>query len=388
MKSIITLPEDDYLLDNNWYQSIPIMDQIRCGLIGPSLEDISLIEMALESIDPDMSFLNVNRILQTKIKRLFLDDLDVVIIHNIKGISETGVKDLELFLKKGGGVIWFQGDSSTINFHPDIFSKLDFPKQKKLVNSKGGVFNTEIIYDKSYLLRDLQKRTIEKELPEIFNYIDITTSPNHTVHWQLNNEDPLLIEFSRGTGNIFYFSTLLDFGWNDLPIRGMIVPLLYRLIILTGTDEINTTPVLINEPKLIDIKENILMNTWEVISPSGKIELIVPNYDKENIKIAHTDELGIYEVFTNGEHFTSFPTRLHYKEYFRPSIGQNNLDHIFSEDILKWINIDEEFNETFAQTRHGKALWKIFLIAALIFLLIETIISSPNARKMRMKAID
>ena len=112
------------------------------------MQDISLIEMALESLDPDSSFLNVNRILQPKIKRLFLDDLDVVIIHNISGISEAGVKDLESFLKEGGGVIWFQGDSSATNFHSDIFSKLDFPEQKRLVNSKGGVFNTEIIFQK------------------------------------------------------------------------------------------------------------------------------------------------------------------------------------------------------------------------------------------------
>ena len=388
LNSIISLPEDDYLLDNNWYQTIPIMNQIRCGIIGPSLEDISLVEMALKSIDPDSSFLNINRILQPKIKRLFLDDLDVVIIHNISGISEAGVKDLESFLKKGGGVIWFQGDSSATSFHSDIFSKLDFPEQRRLVNSKGGVFNTEIIYDQSYLLKDLQKRTIEKELPEIINYIEVSTSASHIVHWQLNNEDPLLIEFSKGTGNIFYFSTLLNFRWNDLPIRGMIVPLLYRLIILTGTDEINTAPVLINEPKLIDVKENILMNTWEVISPSGKTELIVPNYDRENIKIMHTDELGIYEVFSNGEHFTSFPTRLHYREYIRKIIEPNDIDHIFSEGTARWIDIDPQFNSNFSQIRHGKSLWKIFLIAALFFLLIETIVSAPKIKRMKTKAID
>ncbi|GIS03728.1 MAG: hypothetical protein CM15mP106_1750 [Candidatus Neomarinimicrobiota bacterium] len=64
---------------------------------------------------------------------------------------------------------------------------------------------------------------------------------------------------------------MLDFGWTDLPIRGMIVPLLYRLLILTGTDEVNTAPVLINEPKIIEIKESHLINSWEVVSPTGKL---------------------------------------------------------------------------------------------------------------------
>ena len=71
LESVITLPEDDYLLDNNWYQTIAIMDKINCGIIGPNLEDISLIEMVLKSIDNDGSFLNITRIFQPKIKRLF-----------------------------------------------------------------------------------------------------------------------------------------------------------------------------------------------------------------------------------------------------------------------------------------------------------------------------
>ena len=84
------------------------MDKINCGVIGPNVEDISLIDMVLQSIDPDGSFLNISRIFQPKIKRLFLDDLDVVLIHNVEGIYEQGVQDLENFLKRGGGVIWFK----------------------------------------------------------------------------------------------------------------------------------------------------------------------------------------------------------------------------------------------------------------------------------------
>ena len=388
LESVISLPEDDYLLDNNWYQTIAIMDNINCGIIGPNVEDISLIEMVLESIDPDRSFLNIVRIFQPKIKRLFLDDLDMVLIHNVEGISDKAVQDLESFLERGGGVIWFQGDSSMENFHSDLFSRLDFPKQKNLVSSGGGVFSTEVISDQSYLLQDLQKRTIEKELPEIFNYIKVESSPNHNVHWKLNNEDPLLIEFSKGVGNIFYFSTLLDFGWTDLPIRGMIVPLLYRLLILTGTDEINTAPVLINEPKIIDIKESNLINSWESVSPTGKTELIVPNYDQELIKIVQTNELGIYEVYNDGKHFTSFPTRLHYNEYPREFIDGNNLKHIFPKNNLRWISLDRDFNEIFSETRHGKSLWNIFLILAIIFLLIETILSAPNTKTLKKENLD
>ena len=385
LESVITLPDDDYLLDNNWYQTIAIMDRINCGIIGPNLEDISLIEMVLKSIDNDGSFLNITKVFQPKIKRLFLDDIDVILVHNIEGISKEGVDDLEKFLDRGGGIIWFQGNASKENFDEYIFSRLDFPKQNQVVNSGGGVFSIETSLEESQLLEGLQKRTIQKELPEIYQYVDIQTSSNHEVHWRLNNEDPLLLEFSKGLGNVYYFSSLLDFKWTDLPIRGIVVPLLYRLLILTGTDEINTAPVLINESKIIDIKESNLNNSWEVLSPSGKTELIVPNYDKESIQINQTNELGIYEVYNNGNLFTSFPTRLHYNEYPRPFIGENNFNQNFSNDILRWISLDDDFKKVFSETRHGKSLWRIFLFAAIVFLLIETILSAPKTKNLKGK---
>ena len=78
------------------------------------------------------------------------------------------------------------------------------------------------------------------------------------------------------------------------------------------------------------------------------------------------------------------------KNFIKPRIyiDPNTLDHIFSKDRVRWINIDSQFNKIFTEMRHGKSLWKIFLIAALVFLLIETLISAPNTKNMKTKAID
>ena len=162
----------------------------------------------------------------------------------------------------------------------------------------------------------------------------------------------------------------------------MVVPLLYRLIILSGTDEINTSAVLINEPKWISIEDSKLKNKWEVISPSGIVEMIIPEYDKEGIMIANTNELGIYQVYSNGQKFTSFPTRLHYKEYLQDHIEQSDLRSIFGSENMRWLKMENNLTKVFAETRHGKSLWKFFLIAAILFLLAETIIGRPSGSLM------
>jgi len=379
----IILPKDDYELDNAWYVSMPIMEQIRCGIIGATAEDITILEMILRAIDPENQFLTIESRIQPGLNRLFLDDIDVAVIHNPQGMTEDGVKDLNTFLKEGGGVVWFQGDPEGREFHPDLFKKTGFPNPETLVNAGQGFFSTRIAGEHSDLLQNIQVRNIEKELPEIFTYVKTSLELNHETHWALNNGDPLLLEFSKGSGTVFYFSTLLDLRWNDLPVRGMVVPLMYRLMVLTGTDEINTAAVLINEPKWIPVEESKLRNKWEVVSPSGKTEMIVPEYDREGITISITDELGIYQVYSNGEFFTSFPTRLHYQEYIQPRIGQKDIESILPKNQTRWLTIQDKFAAAFSETRQGKSLWKLFLLAAMIFLLAETIIGRPEPVKMK-----
>ena len=381
----IILPRDDYELDNYWHLSMPIMDQIRCSIIGSDANDISVLEMILRSIDPENKFLILETRIQSDLNRLFLDDVDVIVIHNPTGISEQGTKDINRFLKEGGGVIWFQGGEDKDQFHSDLFTTIGFPELDTVISAGQGFFNSQIVTENSDIMNDIHVRNIDKELPEVFKYVRVKLGTQYKTHWDLNNNDPLLIEFSKGSGTIFYFSTLLDLRWNDLPIRGMIVPLLYRLLILTGTDEVNTAPVLVDEEKWISIEESKLRNKWEVVSPLGRTEMIVPEYDREGIRITSTNELGIYQVYSNGEKFTSFPTRLHYNEYLQKRISQDDIESFLNQGQTRWLTIEDDFIDVFSETRQGKSLWKMFLAAALIFLLLETIIGRPEPMKMKTK---
>ena len=381
----ILLPEDDYNLDNAWHLVVPIMNQIRCDIISSDEDEIKILKTILRSIDPQETFLNIETKIHNKSQRLFLEDSDVVIIYNLKNLSKDIAKDLDKFLKNGGGIIWFQGNNDKNAFHSNLFSKLGFPEFVDLISVEEGFFNTNFPIERTDLFEDIRVRNFNSDLPEVYKYIKIKPNSKYNVHLTVNNDDPLLLEFSRGSGEIFYFSSLMDLNWSDLPIRGMVVPILYRIITLLGTDEINTSPVLVDEEKWITIEEGKIRNKWEVLSPSGKKELIVPDYDLEKINIQNTNELGIYQVYSNGEKFTSFPTRLHYREYISESIGQNDLKKFINDENTRWITMDDDFAKIFSETRHGKSLWKIFLILASIMFLIETLLGKPDLSKLKVE---
>tara|TARA_B110000444_G_scaffold82277_1_gene77775 strand:+ start:11161 stop:13215 length:2055 start_codon:yes stop_codon:yes gene_type:complete len=383
MQSRVTIPSDSYSFDNIWHHTTPVMSQINCGIIGANKEDIRILEMILKSIDPYDEFLKIESRIQPNLNRLFLDDLDMIFIHNSSGMSKESVADLEKFLKNGGGLIWFDGNEKSNSQHEDLYKMIDFPNPLSKMSAGQGFFSTKIINKESDLIKNIQVRNINAELPQVFNYIKTKTNDQHVIHWELNNGDPLLLEFSKGRGDIFYFTTILDLQWNDLPIRGIIIPLIYKLLILTGTDEINTASVLIDNPKWIPLRESKLGNKLEVISPSGQKQIIVPDYDLEGVSITNTNELGIYKVFSNGEHLTSFPTRLHPAEYLSQKISQPDLDGIISENQSKWLDMNRDLTQLFAEVRHGKTLWKFFLCFAIFFFLLETLLGIPQTKNLK-----
>ncbi len=383
----IILPDDDYIEDNKWFFSMPVMEEIKCGIIGSNDEELTILEMLFRSIDPNNQFLSIETRLQPDINRLFIDEFDVIIIHNPQEISEESINALDLFLKNGGGVIWFQGNNKEI-FNRDLVNHLGFPYLNGIKKSKSGIFKVDYNMFNSDLLSNLQVRNLQNELPEIFSYIDIDITKRQKIHMSLNSTDPLLLEFSKGSGKVFYFTTLLDLRWNDFPVRAILIPLIHRLLILTGTDEINTSPVVVGESKWISLPQDHIRNTWKVKSPSGIQTLIVPDFNNERILISETRELGIYRVYSNENLFSSFPTRLHHNEYIRDISIKSSVNNFLSEDDIKWVNLEGDIASAFSEIRNGKALWKTFLLLGIILLMIESLIGRPNPSKMKIEKLD
>ena len=379
----IRLPNDDYLNDNIWFLTAPILDKINCLMIGGADEEISMFRLIIDAIDPEMQLINFESRSQPIINRLFIDDIDLLIIHNPEAFTEAAFDELDIFLQRGGGLIWFSGGMEIDPTYNKYFSSIGFPKAKGLIESGSGIFSVNIPSKDDHLLADLNVRKLENELPECYRYVKHNYSNKHNVHFQLNNGDPLLLEFNRGSGNIFYFTSLMSLAWNDMPIRGILVPLMYRLLILGGTDELNTFPVAIGNTKWIALDQNEVRDQWEVKSPSGEKNLLVPDFSKESIKIKNTNELGIYEIYQNGKHFTSFSTFLHPYEAISKKITKNEITSFLPGDRYRWLDLDNNFTNNFNETRQGKSLWKIFLLLATVFLLLETWIGRPIPKNIK-----
>ena len=374
----INLPKDNYVNDNIWHLSTPILNKINCLIICNSDEEYKIFDLLIKAIDPNNQLINLELRKQPVVNRLFVDDMDVLVIHNPDAFTEAAFNELDVFLKNSGGLIWFSGGSEIDPVYKKYFSNLRFPTATRKIELNNGNLNVVMPKSENHVLSDLNVRRLSNELPEVFSYIKHIPRRKQKIHLELNNGDPFLMDFDRGSGKVFYFTSLLNLNWNDLTLRGLLIPLMYRLLILGGTDEVNSLPIILGKSKRIILKGNEVNNDWEVESPSGVKNLIVPNFTQERLEINHTDELGVYNVFKNKELYTSFATELHPNEVVTKQLSKEEIDLLLDDQEYKLITASHDFINIFKEIRNGKALWKIFLIMAIIFFLLETWIGRPS----------
>ena len=218
-------------------------------------------------------------------------------------------------------------------------------------------------------------------MPKIFKYNKVETKINHEQILTLNNNDPLLVEIQSNSSKILFLSSPMDLEWNNLGLKGLIIPLLHRSIILSAIDEFNTTSIEIGMVKEIKVPSQLINQKWKLITPKKNEIFIIPNFEKERLDIKSTNELGSYDVYVNEEFYTAFSTSL--SEYESPKIraNLNELVSNFQTNKASILLNSQNIFESIKSKRHGKSLWRIFLIFAFFLFLIESFLSRPISRK-------
>ena len=101
--------------------------------------------------------------------------------------------------------------------------------------------------------------------------------------------------------------------------------------------------------------------------------------------ISDTDELGLFNVYSDGELFTSFPTRLHKLEYIKSIINSNSLENLISKENIRWLPLNFDLKNNLLELRNGKSLWRFILIIIIVLVILETIIGRPDPKRMKVE---
>ena len=108
---------------------------------------------------------------------------------------------------------------------------------------------------------------------------------------------------------------------------------------------------------------------------------MIPNYEKERLDINITNELGSYDVYVNDDFFTAFSTNISKFESPKIRANLNEVVNSFQSKNASILLEKQGIVESIKSQRHGKSLWRIFLIISISLFLIESIISRPTQKE-------
>ena len=382
----IVIPADDFPMDNFRNFDLVIPNKIAVKVIGRSMEELFLLDLALSAITGETELLEIDRDLSDDVERLFLNDIDILLLHNPTNLSNSAIEDLQRFLMNGGGLIWFVGNDLNQTDPVAWPSLLKLPELIKTRHLDGeSFFSTSIVDENHSLFTDLNINNMNEELPQVFGYNEVRLQMNHTPLIKLNNGHPLLVESKAFGSSGFVFTSPLNLRWNDLPAKGLLVPLLHRMLILLGTKEFNVQPLLVGQDKIIDIKGENINAEWVLKTPNENEIKLIPDYTNEKLLITQTSELGSYHVFADGDLFSSFSTELSPHELPSIRIEGEKLAERLGVEQARIIQHTQHLGSELNEIRYGRSIWRLLLFIALSCLVIESILGRPSTERLKTK---
>ena len=88
--------------------------------------------------------------------------------------------------------------------------------------------------------------------------------------------------------------------------------------------------------------------------------------------------IGSYKVFSDDEFYTAFSTRLSPFEFPDLRGEKSRMLNIIGVEKSEWIDPGADIISTIKAQRHGRSLWRTFLIICVGLLFIESFLSRPR----------
>lgn len=372
----IKITDHPITFDDNYFLAFNVREQLNVLSIDGHSGSPYL--KALFGNDPYFKFSSVG---VSQVDYSKLNNQDLIIINEVADFSSGLNAEITKYTERGGSIIWFPDSEANLTSYNNFLT--------------GDAFSTAVNNIDKVERIDLQNPVFADVFETKNNSTDKVNYPVTTKHFplshngngrlvlmQLQGGDPFLSQYNRGKGKIYLFAVPLTPGFSNLARHAMIVPLLYKMALLsTRQPEIEYTlgknaPItleketigadetfhLIDSTSKVDIipahrvlPEGVQVNVGDQIPASGNYELkkgkdlaavVAFNYDRKESELKYLSGDQIAQL-SNGAHLTGL-------QFYTSNVN----------DLTK----------TLHQQAEGIALWKYCILLALLFLLIEILL--------------
>jgi len=307
-------------------------------------------------------------------------DYDLIILNDLKNITSGLANELLQYVRGGGKVVVFPGKNINLDGYNNFFVLAGTDKLGKSSNQKREVssINTE-----EFIFSDVYINTGRNlKLPVTTFSYDVETRASGSQEKLLAYRDggAFLSKYRVGDGQIFICSGPLDSESSDLVFNAEVfVPMIYKMAISSTVQKGLSYKV--SNHMVIETKNQRQAGDYVYKVSDGKTEFI-PGQNPAGSKMILTlsDQVakaGFYDLSLDEKVVARLAFNYDRRESDMETYKEEELEGINPENkSIKVITtaLQADMGTSISEKDRGIVLWKWFIIAALIFLALETLL--------------
>ena len=379
---MVELDGDDKVGDNRFYFNLNIPDKHKIAIINKSQETSYYIKASLDALNKSGESLNISEYLNLYDNNLKLHEQDVVFIMDPDNLQNIMDSKIESYLYNGGHIILFpnlDSDASAFkyiqNITADILNNYDALVKNILSDNSfqeidaGSIQSDEI--QNLFTSGEGSNRNIK-----LFTYLQLPFDPEHSI-MQLNDGSPVWNRYTIQNGILDVFGFAVNLKWTNFPIKGAFLPFTNFLLYSQALNS-NTLYHNIGDDWNQILTEYYATTLYHV-QPDGSREIVVSD-ENNSLSIHSLNSPGYHSLQTANFEIGTAAVNIPASELKSPLVSIDDLKEYMPED-MKIIPMEADIQTEIRQARIGVELWRYFLYAVIVCLIIEMILS--NAKKQR-----
>lgn len=326
-----------------------------------------------------------------------LNDVDVIVFADVPEITGEQAKQLEKFVRKGNGLVWFPGDNVKAAAWNERAASADTPLLPAMIRSKvetsdslgaGKPLDSEI-FDHSVCLPLLSLPQDLLGETRFLRLLEVEPLPNSVPVLQLaGGGKPVLLEHALGRGQVFMFTTTAETTWNNMALTPVFPMVMQQIVTYLSGREFERPRTVgdslaltyVDQPDASDAvfeTPSQELITIPVRETGGQFVALLESAPEDGYYTARVSVQapGIpiaVNVDSNESDVACLP---------EPEL-RNNLTGLG----LGVAAGDVELAAVIESARNGSSSWRFFMMAALVFLLLECLLADRMMARRQPKA--
>lgn len=363
--------------DNSYYFSYTVKDKISVLIINENKENKFLSEVF--NVD---DYFNLTNYYSDNILSYNFSNYELIIL-NSPGLLSTGLKQVIIsYVENGGSLLFIPSAKANIQAYNSLLNRLN----TNIISSysKNNCVIESLDYDHEIFMNTFKQNNNNIQFPDFDSYYIFSSYTNRPDHILIQNDknEKILSVSAFGTGKVFVFSVPVINDQNKFVRHPLFFPTIYNIALsslsevqtyyVVGTDQSVVLPLfisgseihLVNQSEFFDL---IPENNKDLLSGKTVIEL------GDNLSKA-----GNYSAISEGIEYSGVAFNYNRLESVLEYLSEDEISELAKNNTNgKGAILEARDSGIFRSLHlmnHGRQLWSLFIILALVLLAIEILL--------------